>query len=79
MGQLLLRDVDERVIESLQRRAARAGRSIEAEHRAILEGALASEVETFAEAAARFRARTGPLTTDSAAMIRELRDAPPRA
>ncbi len=74
MGQLLVRGLDDKVIETLKRRAARSGRSVEAEHRAVLERALAPEMETFAEAAARLRARTPRQTTDSAAIIRQDRD-----
>ena len=74
MGQLLVRGLDDKVIDTLRRRAARSGRSVEAEHRAILERALAPEMETFAEAAARLRARTPTQTTDSAEIIRRDRD-----
>jgi plasmid stability protein len=74
MGQLLVRGVDDRLIETLKRRAARFGRSVEAEHRLILEQALQSELETFAEAAARLRSRTPKQTTNSTDIIREDRD-----
>lgn len=40
MGQLLVRDLDEALVEALKKRAAAHGRSAEAEHRAILEQAL---------------------------------------
>jgi hypothetical protein len=40
----------------------------------ILEQALQAETETFAEAAARLRARTPPQSTDSATLIRQDRD-----
>jgi plasmid stability protein len=74
MGQLIVRGLDDGLIQALKRRAARAGRAAEAEHRAILEQALQGETETFAEAAARLRARTPPQTTDSADLIRRDRD-----
>lgn len=74
MGQLIVRGLDDRLIQSLKQRAARAGHSAEAEHRAILEQALRSETETFAEAAARLRARTPPQTTNSADLVRRDRD-----
>jgi plasmid stability protein len=74
MGQLLVRGLDDKVIDTLKRRAARSGRSVEAEHRAVLERALAPEIETFVEAAARLRARTPTQTTDSAEIIRQDRD-----
>ena len=74
MGQLIVRGLDDRLIQSLKQRAVRAGHSAEAEHRAILEQALRSETETFAEAAARLRARTPPQTTNSADLVRRDRD-----
>jgi len=74
MGQLIVRGLDDRIIQSLKRRAARHGRSAEAEHRALLEQALRSDTEPFAEAAARLRARTPPQTSDSADLIRKDRD-----
>jgi plasmid stability protein len=74
MGQLIVRGLDDRLIESLKRRAARAGRSAEAEHRAILEQALEAEIEPFSETAARLRARTPPQSSDSAELIRHDRD-----
>ena len=40
MAQLLVRNVDRRVVEALRKRAASRGRSAEAEHREILERAL---------------------------------------
>lgn len=41
MAQLLVRNLDEEVVAELKKRAARAGRSVEAEHREILRAALA--------------------------------------
>lgn len=40
MATLIVRNLDLSVVETLKRRAARRGRSAEAEHRAILEPAL---------------------------------------
>jgi plasmid stability protein len=74
MGQLIVRGLDDRLIRSLKERAARLGRSAEAEHRRILEEALSGEMESFAEAAARLRARTPPQSTDSTDLIRQSRD-----
>jgi antitoxin FitA len=74
MGQLIVRGLDDRLIQTLKQRATRTGRSAEAEHRAILEQALRPETETFAEAAARLRARTPPQATDSTDLIRQDRD-----
>jgi len=74
MGQLLVRGLDDRLIRCLKERAARHGRSVEAEHRALLEAALQPERESFAELAARLRARTPPSTIDSTDLIRADRD-----
>jgi plasmid stability protein len=40
VGQLLVRELEQAVIDALKNRAAEHGRSAEAEHRAILEEAL---------------------------------------
>lgn len=40
MAQLIVRNIDEIVVEALKQRAARNGRSAEAEHREILREAL---------------------------------------
>ncbi|WOD18698.1 MULTISPECIES: FitA-like ribbon-helix-helix domain-containing protein [Paraburkholderia] len=51
MANLLLRNVDDQLVQSLRQRAAARGRSAEAEHREILAKALsASQRKTFAEA-----------------------------
>ena len=44
-GNLHVRNLDDDLIAKLKRRAARHGRSTEAEHREILRQALATEVE----------------------------------
>jgi plasmid stability protein len=74
MGQLLVRGLDSRLIRCLKERAARHGRSVEAEHRALLEAALGPEPESFAELAARLRAEAPWPTTDSTELIRRDRD-----
>ena len=74
MGQLLVRGLDDRIISSLTRGAQRNGRSVEAEHRAILESVLEPEAESFAELAARLRAEAPPSKIDSAELIRADRD-----
>jgi plasmid stability protein len=40
MANLIVRNLDQRLVDALKQRAARHGRSAEAEHRAILEAAL---------------------------------------
>lgn len=74
MGQLIVRGLDDAIIQALKQRAQRMGRAAEAEHRTILEQALRPETESFADAAARMRARTSPQTTDSADIVRRDRD-----
>ncbi len=74
MGQLLVRDIDDWIIRALERRAAAHGRSVEAEHRAILEAALAPDQESFFDRAARLRAQTPPSTFGNAGLIRFDRD-----
>lgn len=45
MAQLIVRNIEQRLVSALKRRAARNGRSAEAEHREILREALAAEQE----------------------------------
>lgn len=78
MGQLIVRNLDDRVIDDLKARAARQQRSLEAELRLILERAAAERFIDIAEARARAerirRALEGRPHSDSAALIREDRD-----
>ncbi|HEX6141292.1 MAG TPA: plasmid stabilization protein [Geminicoccaceae bacterium] len=75
MAQLLVRKVDDDLVQRLKLRAAAAGRSVEAEHRLILEEALRAKGMSFAERATALRARTGGRKTgDAAALIRADRD-----
>jgi plasmid stability protein len=75
MAQLLVRDIPQDVVEALKRRAARHGRSAEAEHRLILEGALKAGRSGFRERAAKLREETrGRVLTDSTDLIRQARD-----
>jgi plasmid stability protein len=58
-GNLHVRNLDDDLIARLKRRAARHGRSAEAEHREILRQALAAEVEpAFEDLAAQLRRLT---------------------
>ncbi len=45
LSQLVVRDIDAEVVRALKRRAARHGRSAEAEHREILKAALRRDLE----------------------------------
>ena len=58
-GSLQVRNLDDETIQRLKARAARHGRSAEAEHREILRHALSAEVDpSFADLAAQLRAMT---------------------
>jgi plasmid stability protein len=58
-GNLHVRNIDDELIAKLKRRAARHGRSTEAEHREILRQVLAAEVEpSFDTLAAELRKLT---------------------
>lgn len=73
---LHVRNLDDDLIRRLKERAARHGRSAEAEHREILKAALNEEAgETFHILAARLRAMTaGRDHTPSEILVRESRD-----
>jgi antitoxin FitA len=72
MPDLLLRDVPKHMIDALERQAVLHGRSIEAEHRLILEAALRAG---FWERAAALREETrGRIFTNSTELIRQDRD-----
>ena len=75
-GDLLVRNLDDELILKLKRRAARHGRSTEAEHREILRHALAAEVEaSFDTLAAELRQLTKRRKqTASELLLREVRD-----
>lgn len=73
---LHVRNVDEELASRLKRRAARHGRSAEAEHREILRQALEVEPEpSFEDLAAELRKLTAERTqTPSEVLLRESRD-----
>lgn len=73
---LLVRNVDSDLVTRLKRRAARHGRSVEAEHREILRQALATDAEfSFDALAAELRELTrGRAHTPSEVLLREGRD-----
>jgi plasmid stability protein len=75
MAQLLVRNVPEHLVRELRTRAARNGRSAEAEHRAILEGALMA-TDDFKALAAGWRQRLrNHRLEDATRSIRRARDA----
>lgn len=75
-GALHVRNLDDDLILRLRRRAARHGRSIEAEHREILRQALSSEVDpAFDDLAAQLRRLTvGRPQTPAETLLRESRE-----
>ncbi|MBZ9991202.1 hypothetical protein LB572_29340 [Mesorhizobium sp. BH1-1-5] len=75
-GNLHVRNLDDDLIAKLKRRAARHGRSAEAEHREILRQVLETEVEpSFDELAAQLRQLTGRRKqTPAEVLLREGRD-----
>jgi plasmid stability protein len=76
MAQLTVRNVSQAVVTALKLRAARAGRSAEAEHRRILEEALAedrSSDDFCAEARGR-RIRLPAGASDTGDLLRRDRD-----
>jgi antitoxin FitA len=75
MAQVLIRNLDDGVVQRLKERAAAQGRSLEQELRTILTGAARLNEEEFLHRAAELRARQGDRPqTDSAILIREDRD-----
>jgi antitoxin FitA len=76
MRSLQVRNLDDELVGRLKRRAARHGRSAEAEHREILKQALSAETEpSFLELAAEIRKLTeGTQQTPSEVLQREGRD-----
>ncbi|HEX4077939.1 MAG TPA: hypothetical protein VHX61_03575 [Rhizomicrobium sp.] len=76
-GNLHVRNLDDELVARLKRRAARHGRSTEAEHREILRQALAAEIEpSFDKLAAELRKLTKQRKqTPSEVLLREARDA----
>lgn len=72
-----VRGIDDQLHDALRRRAARTGRSVEAEVRTILAETCLPKSATDWAAGLRARARVrtaGKTQTDSAALIREARD-----
>jgi plasmid stability protein len=75
MGQLLVRNLSDDIIDALRRRAAAHHRSVEAEHRAVLESALAPGLDVLRDKLASLRQATeGRIDRPSESLIRESRD-----
>lgn len=75
-GALIVRNLDDELVVRLRQRAARHGRSVEAEHREILRHALSAEVDpSFDDMAARLRQLTkGRKHTPAETLLREGRE-----
>jgi plasmid stability protein len=75
-GSLHVRNLDDELVARLKRRAARHGRSTEAEHREILRQALSAEIEpSFDTLAAELRKLTkSRKQTPSEILLRQARD-----
>lgn len=75
MAQLLVRGLDDALVAKLKARAARNNRSVEAEHRALLEQALASDARALMAKVRALQEETrGRFAEDSADLIRLDRD-----
>ena len=76
MAQVIVRNLDERVVAALKRKAELHGRSLEQELREILASAARLSGEERVRVSHRIRAMTPPgiPQTDSAKLIREDRD-----
>lgn len=74
MTQLTVRNVPDEIARALRVRAARQGRSAEAEHRLILAEMLGSETADFWIEADAFRRKSRKQRSDSAALQRRMRD-----
>jgi plasmid stability protein len=75
MAQVLVRELDPETVERLKKRAARHGRSLEAELRLILERAATRDAAQAAVLAAKIRRRlAGRRHTDSALLVAEDRE-----
>ena len=73
MAHLTVRNVSEKVVDTLKRSAAANGRSVEAEHREILRSALLGGNQDFATRAEALRGRLHS-SVDSTETIRSQRD-----
>ena len=75
MAQLTVRSIPDDLAAALKARAARSGRSAEAEHRRILEEALrADQGASFFEAARARRIKLAPGAPGTTALLRQDRD-----
>ena len=75
MAQVLVRDLEEELVDRLKERARNHGRSLQGEVKAILEGATKYSMDEALAVAKSWQKRLeGRTTGDSAELIREDRD-----
>ncbi len=74
MRQLTVRNVPDEIVRALRVRAARHGRSAEAEHRLILAQTLSGEIDDFWSRADASRTGSGKQRSDSGVLQREMRN-----
>lgn len=75
MAQVLVRDVDDKVIERLKARAKQSGRSLQVELKMILEQAARQDMIDARRLAERIRKKlSGRVHSDSVELIREDRE-----
>jgi plasmid stability protein len=74
MGQILVRNLEDTVIERLKARALKADKSLEQTVRDILAEATKPSREEILAEMDRLRAEIGPVTLDATDLIREDRD-----
>ena len=74
MGQILIRNLEDSVIERLKRRALKADKSLEQTVREILTEAAKPSLEEILAEMDRIREQIGPVTLDATDLIREDRD-----
>lgn len=72
MAKVLIRDLDERVVDRLKKRATRNGRSLQAELQRVVERAAATDIAESRDVAARIRRKLADRKhSDSAALLAE--------
>ena len=74
MAQLVVSDIPDEIVQALESRAAQHGRSVETEHRLILEEALKTKASDFWALADRLRSETRRQKTDGGTLQRQMRD-----
>lgn len=74
MAQITIRQLDDALVVRLRKRAAASGRSMEQEVREILAAACADQSEIVERLKQRHASYGGRLFSDSAEIVREMRD-----